>query len=774
MVSVEICSKCGTFFNSGTKCVCGNTPFRPSTEQTFSVSVSLTVLECDRCGRAMSIGHMLCPDCGEEVAESDLRDPRLGPLNAEKLRVGSELLARLQGLLPSLQNHQTPRAPITDDQFLKYIDETEIIGESTIRDLKATLAKIDFTSITAIQSVETSAALIELNRHAEAVYETYVELASLEVKGALTEAHSALCSIYWLLLELHIVSFGALMVLTMEEIPSLQRRIQSGLDAATEFGLSISGSIERLDIESVGTDMVNKRLSAFLGAAGSYEHNGQADFAATLVAAMHGKQEFGELLNESVALLGPILRFDPAVLPPNQSAALFAVAAETAAADDPISLRRRAGLLLDLYSEALAIDHDAMVLALADSQYDVQQAIGNLLALQDRLTLRNSVELPADAFRQELTSVYGTLSEWVYRRLLTLPLVARTIVTQASKTYSQVESMGLGAKLNELSQVSDSRYAQTLLGADSICRNANAHGGVETNGERILLKQRDRVGRETERSLSDDELIALIGDLSKTCRALLLAHSILQIQLFRELPTEFASMHRRVAIEAAQAVVGLFGLSQANVMPHEDSVAIVATEDINSKGIDDSKLRVAAYVLSLLFPEKAWLQLSAELLGGEEKRLHVSIPDILTQQRSVGMSKTYRLLYVNFLTSYYSDEPSRSSSFVEHFVRPAARITMLDVQKLIFAVDVQIEGLTLSNSIEELITSIETQIECIRESAIINSASGPGASFIAGLTALKLGIVEHHRRRVSAGACLDRRPNKQLERGMKILRQWTR
>lgn len=486
----NFCRHCGQFFSSGLACPSCDKPLLAPGSDHISIPITLSVLTCNSCRSVMSIGTLSCYSCGQFPSEDEPTDPREGPINRAKLRALGDLLPRFQSTVQWSSTSPDLASTLTDEQFFAFARRNDLISEQLITDFRVTLDRVDVSNMAAICSSETRRAMEELLAGSAALRNVYDDIIAIRVPDQFSELHLLLLSMYQGLLDLRLASASALLAITLEEARAAQQAMNESLDRVSVVAQTMADEIERADPTAVVFDQLNRRLEAFVGQGGRYEHAGEPDLAAALNAGLSETKDFGRLGALGAAFFGQILPLDPTLLPPDQAAILYALAAGIAALKDPLTVRRRASVLLGLYNDAYLVDATAMTSSLVSFESDAEVAENHMLSLGDRLRIPRQEHLPVEASRQEMTSVYVTLTEWIYQRLLNLPLAAKCIVQGSSRSYAEISDADFGAKVYELSQTSDPRYAPALLGVSTIARNAGAHGDVDTSGAKIILRKR--------------------------------------------------------------------------------------------------------------------------------------------------------------------------------------------------------------------------------------------------------------------------------------------
>lgn len=771
----RFCSRCGQFVSDvNSPCPSCEAPVSMNTDQELSVSVHLSVLICDSCGHIMSIGSPSCPKCGEPTSEDEPMDPARGPINRAKLKALGDLLPRIKAASEVSASDDEPKIVMTDDQFLAFMNRNELMSETLISDLKGVLDRVDISSGSAIRSTATRRAMEDLLAGTNHIRSLYDDTAELQVPEQFSRLHLFLLSIYQSLLDLRLACANAIMALTLEDGPVAQQSIQASLDRLSFVSQMMVVELEKVDPEAVVFDQLNRRLTAFVGHTRQYDHEGQPDLAAALSAELGEGDSINALGQRGAAYFRRMMPVDPSTLPPEYAVTLYALAAETAALPDPLTVRRRASVLLSLYNDAYQRDPAPVNASTIQAEGDTERAIGHMLSLGDRLRSPRQNELPIDAARQELANVYVTLTEWIYRPLLNMPLVAKYVLSGRSTPYADIAHMDFGSKVNELSQTFDPRYAPALLGVSTIARNAGAHGDVDTSGEKITLTKRDRKGRTGTEEVSDEEFIKRLEDLFLTCQAISLANALFRIQHHQALPVPDPGFQRRVSIAHARTIVGRFGLVRAIVDVNDPNhVRVEAVEDENRAGREPRAHLVAAFTLATLFPNSTNLSLLVRRNEVEKCRITVPTAEVVSHLRLPEHVATYSILRLAYLSKIEGADTEEPARIIRELISPEANLLRRDLARLEqLREQLPSQREDYSRGLRQMSDVVQMLSTWLSELSPPSPADGPRRGLLAALDALAKGLI-YQQKQVEAGKWQTlNSPNRHLDRGKRIIERW--
>lgn len=776
----QFCIGCGSLLLADQPCsTCGaDSKAAPADDDSLELSVNLSVLHCDRCGNVMSIGTLVCPTCGDSVDPGEPTDPREAPLNRMKLEALGDLLPMFYELTSIAAEEQVSSSLVTDDQFLSYLNRHSIISAHLlIGNLKELVRDVDLSDEAAIRSPETRGAFEGILKTARELRAIYNELQSVRAPEQLSELHLQAIVAFQTAIDLHVTCARAILALTVEELQATKRELQVAVDRLSVICESMLTELAQADHEAVGLHRIERRLGAFARQSGQYEHGGRPDLAAVLVAGLDEHKDFARLGHVGAACFGQMLLVDPSSLPPEQGLVLYVLAAQVAASDDPLTLRRWSNVLLDVLNEAFHRDPAAMASAAVAADVDTEEAMVHLLSVGDTLRSIRVDELSIEAIRQQLTTSYLTLVEWSHRRLLNLLLAAKFILRGKPKPYQDIAAAGFGTKYDWLAKSPDPRYAPAFIHVSVTIRHAGAHGDVDTSGPKIRLFQRDKhdrtkiVGVE---ELTEDEFGDRLRDLLLTCDALRLSAELFRIEHYHELPLPGLPTRPRVITEVARVFVGYFGLVRAEIDFTGLERVVVAAEEDERVSTAPYDYLTAAFTLATLFRSYTTVELQVMRDGDRKCRIEAPVAEVLAQQDLPEDVRTYYLLKLCYLSSVEPHDDSPHERYMKYLVQAGSRLLMQDLaaaQQLRAELPKTKRDYTVS--VEVLIQKLGMLANVLRTVEPPATAALPRDSLLIGLESLMRGLREHQRlMRSGRWAAVGRRSHR-LEKGARIVVRWS-
>lgn len=776
--SRRFCNGCGDLIVIERDCPTCGTVKEPAGDDPLEFTVNLSVRHCEACGRVASLGTPACPSCGEPADPNEPTNPRKGSVNRAKLKALGDLMPKFRDATSVPEGEFQPSATVTDDQLLSYLNRHNVLSpDLLIGNLKAGVRCVDLSSAAAIGSSKTRRAFEGVLDATQELRTIYDEVASVRASEQFGTLHLLLLAAFQAALDLHLACASGVLAVTLEEASEAQRVVHVTTDRLNLLGVQMAAEVEAANVEVVAFNQVDRRLGAFADEPGRYEHAGRPDLAAVLVAGLRRHGDLADLGRIGANYFGPMLSVDPTTLPPEQGLVLYVLAAEVAASDDPLTLRRWTNVLLALLNEAYRRNPTIMATAVNAAEQDVEEAMVHLLSVGDTLRCLLVAELPIEAVRQQLTTSYGTLVEWVHRRLLNLLLVAKFVLQGRPKPVAEIAAAGFGTKYDWLTKTSDPRYAPAYLYVSAATRNADSHGDVDTSGPKIRLIRRDKSDRTKivgVEELTDEEFGARLRDLLLTCHALRLSSELFRIEHHHDLlPPEPAS-RRRVIVEATRVLVGYFGLVRAGIQfDEQERVVVDAEEDERTFGRAPRDYLSAAFTLATLFRNCVAAELRVSRDGNLKCRVEVSVEDVLTHQALPDDVTTYSLLALCYSSIVEPRELEPSERYVQELIKAGARLLVQDIAALQqLRVELPRTKQNYGAALEVLIQKVELFTRSLRAIVPPNAAVAPRDSLLAGLIALERGLRDHQRLVRSGRWAAVCRRSERLERGTRIFVRW--
>lgn len=777
----RFCTGCGLLLLADQSCPsCGAVPKSTTVpDDLLELSVNLSVLSCDRCNHVMSIGTLVCPTCGESADPSEPTDPREAPLNRIKLDALGDLSPKFYELAVFPTDEQTPTSLVTDDQFLNYINRHSVFSSDLlIGNLQKLVRCIDLTDATAIQSSETRQAFEGILKAVQELRAVYDELRSVRVPEQFSELHLHSIVAFQTAIDLHMTCVRAILAVTVEELQVTERELQAAMDRLSVTGQTMAKEIGQVDHDAVGLDKIERRLGIFARRPGQYEHGGRPDLAAVLVSGLDEYKDFTRLGRVGADYFGRMLSVDPLTLPSEQGLVLYVLAAQVAASDEPLTLRRWSNVLLDILNEAFRRDPVAMAAAVLAADLDTEEAMSHLLSVGDTLRSIRVEELSIEAVRLQLTNSYLNLVELSHRRLLNLLLAAKFILRGKPKPYQEIATADSGTKRDWLAKTTDPRYAPAFIYVSAAIRHAGAHGDIDTSGPKIRIFQRDKRDRTkiiVVKELTEDEFADRLWDLLLTCDALRLSAELFRVEHYRALPPPASPTRPRVIAEAARTFVGYFGLVRAQIrFIGSDRVVVEALEEDPSSSKAPRDYLTAAFTLATLFPAYTTMELRVLQDDGLKCRIQAPVAEVLAQQALPADVRTYSFLKLCYLSNVEPQVGSAHDRYMRDLVQTGSKLLMMDIataQQLRAELPKTKRGYTVS--VELLIQKAGILAEILQTVEPPETAAPPRDSLQIGLKSLIQGLREHQRLMRSCQWVAVGRRSDRLEKGARIVVRWS-
>ena len=745
----RICLNCGAPISEGLVCPSCGVLCPPTPPGYFTLQTHISTIQCDRCKQLMSCGTTICPGCGNEC---EYIDPSTVPPNRTKHEALGDLLTVFERIVEERQIAAEAPA-MSDQQLLTYINRNDILSSTILDRIKTTAEQINIASEKTIRSPQTRQAMESLLDEARKIRATYDELLTVRISERFEIAQRLLAATYKALLDFCLEIARGILAITIEEVSAAQRNVQGALDRG-ELAINAFGDeIGRVDPQSLDISATG-RLAHLTGKRGDYEHDNRLDFAAVIIDGLSGSTNAAALATIGAGYFAAMIAVEPASLPSDHALSLYLLSAEVASSDDPLTLRRRANVILDILNGAYLANAQAMLAVTEAANADKEAPLVALLSMGDQFRYLQFDKLPRAAQRLTASQAYNTLAEWIFGPLITIVLSARFILKGQPEDYAKTMSRQFGEKfhvLDQESRIADPRYAVALLGVAKIARNAGAHGDVGLSGEKILLREVDKKGKIDTEELTDAEFADRLLDLLLTCRALLLAVDLFCIEHWRELPSSSGSSAPRIIEEGARSVVGMWGIRKATVQLGDlgGSVLIDAVQDVNRPVEAPTDLLIPAYALGTLFRQWSSVCLSVVQPSGAQFKVTIPIAEVMAHASLPQEAQAFGALKLKYLAAIEPTERTGQERYEQDWLIVAARLMnqrVAELQALRLAQpsggsDYLAQVDTLVRDIELLVGMLhEVPVPTMAASGSIGSLRG---RLLHGLGLLRRGLLKH-------------------------------
>jgi len=589
----------------------------------FELRIQLVAAICDVCGEAFGLDRETCPSCGDD---NEAHDPRTAGINAVRADALEATVTEYAASSdPPDVVRDGERLTLTDEQFMNFFTEENLISARLIERPRLVVAALDLGSESAIRSASTANAIRELARCADETKVMLGRLIRIRVDGQLDAVHGLSLALYREVLRLHRAVARALSAYTPEELASAQYDLQAALDQAADTASGVGAQIEVVDVARLHPDFA-ARLTALTGRQGAYQYRGTVDLAAVYADLLSPQQSRTQRVERAAACFhGSIPREFIESLGEESVDVLLLLAAEVHLSHNPISLAARCATFVDVLDRAIAANEEATTSLVTAAEDDIEDAHVALLSLVDVLNQLTLEDLPVSAQRLQLSNTYNTLTEWVFRRLVNLLLGAKFCIDGKARPYEVVARMSFGEKYHTLSQARDPRYVAALLGVAKVIRNAGAHGDVDLSGERVTFRQTDRNGVQTVETHTDDEFVRKLVDLLLTCQALSIASAVVRLKHHRLLPEARMPTKDRLRSQTASILIGRWNLTQPKVAI-VDGTVVLSVRSVPPI-TDASTLLPAVSSVAVLFPNLRTARLDVHQAASDVISIEVDTED---------------------------------------------------------------------------------------------------------------------------------------------------
>ncbi len=448
----------------------------PDSEK-FSIGLTFIGVECPACGQICDPG--VCPACGAGVPAVEMADE----LTHARTKALGPLAAEARDLLESFDTLPKGRVPVTLDQFVACVDDSELFSlVGQVGKLGHSLGQLDLDDPKIVGS-RARQAVIEGLEQVRALREIATELCAFEPGGPAEEFQA---------LAVESGRHGARIVNALLRAVTAQT-IADGRDAQAELQdlLSEFPAIERsaalrpkLDDWAVPDD--DGRIALALGREGQFTDEFGLLVPDRIFAAYSEEDQPLEALGRAGAhyfqrTLGP------AAVSASGAAAILALpAVNMATLDRPLLAHRVARLLYDLLGRAWARD-SANVRLLFERVTDQAPTIlsaSSRIQKSFRLILLGAEMGEADdeaAVAQAMTA-YREVAETAYRTLGSMILDLERLLSGVPVSHA-ADAPTLGPLVEQLASATEHVARELATACDGDLRNAGAHSQYRWDAE---------------------------------------------------------------------------------------------------------------------------------------------------------------------------------------------------------------------------------------------------------------------------------------------------
>lgn len=530
----------------------------------FSFEIPLDATTCESCGNGIWVGWDECPHCGtgrEPGTEGEAH------LYRARVDVFGSLVRATHEVNP------TGSVPVTDAQYLNYIDGSGVFDEEQLR-VAETANALDIGDVGSTRSAETREAARRLTRTADRCRRLLTDLKVIRPSGRFADAHlHVVCTFENVHKMLGEMALG-LTAWHPRDLHLHKEGVQEAFDRAHKELSLLEERWDEVDGNGLFEDTQEGRMESLTGSRPAGEVQTLSDLAAM------GFGDFGKFMSrgpEGYLYFSELLRTPLEDMPDELPPALYMLTLLVNSFDDPAGVRSRASLFLDVLHEAHAEDGEAML----DAAVRVQDSLGEAGAMLSYIgplieALLQTPGVPEEALRTFLLDLYKNLTEGCFKHVADLFLFAMFVGKGSQKSWESVADWpGFGEKYHWLKNWGDDPpIAAALEGVEKVVRNSAAHCDYEQleGGVRLVRTDLHR-GNEslpptkTERVLDDEEFGDLVAELMRTILSLSIAAQLFQLDHMREISKDLQEVgtHQALRPTFLQLFLGIFGLVNPSV-----------------------------------------------------------------------------------------------------------------------------------------------------------------------------------------------------------------
>lgn len=487
-----------------------------------SVEVDFTILGCDVCGAKNTYRSITCHACKNPLTddEGDLFiDKPVDPIVQRRRQALAPLFTMQEKMLNSeIQTESVEVDPEEEEYRLEFIRLSETFTQQTDK-LRRCLTSIDFRG-RAIDTMDFKAQIVDLQNQYNTLFQLTKQILSTSSPATWNTLHESFRECVEDVFKGYLSLLDTLYVEDLKDAGNLTRIVTSQWDNAGHKLLVLTS------IVMAGKQLRYGKVES-LPEAIADENNGEMSM---LEWAEKGWFYFADLFVR-----------DREELPEEHglSLAIFATLAESF--DSPYLFRSRAASILDLLRRADAMRRDSLKYVTDDLQDDFSHARALLFDIGQQIIATDFTKLqPRQEFKMALRT-YHTLSEGVFKHLLTILIFCELLIEGDSPDYDEISRRSFGSRVKRhkpgkpksLADSSDPIIAALADDLVMYIRHADAHYDFRFEQDRVIVFERHHGNRKIldTHDYTQEEFVTLANKLFEAVCAMLLGILCLQIEL---------------------------------------------------------------------------------------------------------------------------------------------------------------------------------------------------------------------------------------------------
>ena len=648
----------------------------------LSLDLKLDSIKCEVCDTELWIGAESCPVCGAGLQPGTQSDAHL---YRARISTFESLLRRSREPIP------TSAVPVTDWQYLRYLQDTDLLDETALTEISDSANALMLKTPSEIRSPENRAQIKRLTLQADRCRRIILDLGALRPSGRFEEVNPHLLEAFTSFLKMIEELAATLVAWDMDEAKTHATNIQSALDQASDELVSAREKMEEAFPEGFVLYPPEEKITSLvegqglpgggeLQTLGDLSSRGFDSFEHFMSRGPEGYRYFSDLLTVPLADL-------PAEMPP----ALYMLSLLLNELDDPVGIRKPASFFLDVLRDAYSAEPRLMLEAAVKVQKSLGEAGAKLATLAPQVdALIKAPGLSVDALRTFLIGVYGSLTEGCFKHVTNLLLFGMFVCKGSPRTWEDISDWStFGEKYQWLKDAGDEpAWVAALDGVETIVRNSDAHHEYEHLEGGVRFIHRDpRTRTTTEKVMDDQEFSELVRKIVRTILSLSVAAQLFQCDHIQEISSDLYGVETPHILRPTylQLLLGIVGLLEPEIAVIDEKVHVrVITAPYHPPSSIEEYVK-GLFFIQKLYPEAAKASLEVESQGEWYCSLRVPTKNIDALVRKPDEAELLKLLLNAEISSAGQPERSDEEKLVEIGLSLGSRLVVLRLKESVDA-----------------------------------------------------------------------------------------
>lgn len=645
----------------------------------ISLSFPLDDAICEQCGAKLWIGDDVCDECNATHRPGTEAEAHL---YRSRGAIFGPLLKRSKSPVP------TSIVPVTDQQYLRYMLDTDLLDPTPISETTEAANALKLGTPSEIRSPENRAETKRLLRIADRYRRILLDLGAMRPSGRFDEINPHLQTSFKAFLRMVEELAATLTSWRPEEARMHSAAIQAALDKASDELAAARRKMEEAFPEDLEKDLPEERVASLVGT--RLPEGGELQTLGDI--SSMGFDSFEQFMShgsEGYGYFSDLLTVPFAELPDEMPPALYLLSLLLNEMEDPVGIRKPASFFLDVLRDAHSENPKLMLNAAVRIQESLGEAGATLVTLAPQVdALLRTPTLSADVLRAFLIGVYGNLTEGCFKHVTNLLLFAMFVSKSSPKTWEDISDWStFGEKYEWLKNADDEpAWVAALDGVETIIRNSDAHHEYEHLDDGVRFVHRNpRTRTRTEKTVSDEEFGELVRKIVRTILSLSVAAQLFQCDHIREISAELYSVEtpRLLRPTYLQLLLAIVGLLDPEVLTEGSKVRVRAAATPYGPPSSMEEYLKGLFFIHKLYPEAEEVSLDIESQGEWHCSLRAPTASIAALIQKPDEAKLLGLLLTAEISS--SGQPGRTDDekLAELGLSLGSRLVVLNIKEVV-------------------------------------------------------------------------------------------